>query len=112
MKKKKKKLLFFHHFSRSAHEFRPNDPDILYGLSLCSYKLMEFDEAYEHVQKIFQLTEEQEKKHLYLKAICSKQLGKLQEAESDYQVFYKQTSPKDFVLLMHFMFLFAFKKIK
>ncbi|KAL4495636.1 hypothetical protein ABPG72_014105 [Tetrahymena utriculariae] len=95
-----------------SQQFGENQEQIKYGIALCFYKLKVFDESYNNINSlILQIKEKDEpqSRYIYLRALCLKQMKRIQEAEDDYKIFYKKTSPKNFDLLMHFMILFSFK---
>jgi len=96
----------------SSKEFDPSHESTLFGIALCFYKLKEFEASYNGITKLIEAIREKDEppsKYIYLRALCLKQLNRLAEAEDDYKIFYKKTSPNNFDLLMKLMILFSFK---
>ncbi len=49
---------------------------------------------------------------MYFKGLCMRKLHKFDEAKEYYKNFAKYMRPKNYTLLMHFMFSIIFKKLR
>ncbi|KRX05850.1 Cyclic nucleotide-binding protein [Pseudocohnilembus persalinus] len=95
-----------------ALQFNQEVANCRFAISLSLYKQGKFQEALKYIEEINYPSNFQFKHITYLRIVCLKQLGRISEIGQNFQKFIKLTCPKNYTLLMNFMFSMMFANLR